>query len=188
MKRTTTSALWGTIFVCVGLLVLPTPARAVDFSLYGGLWGPDDTDDSLGVGARVAFFETLQLEIDASYYRNFEPRFRFERRDGTFDVFTNDLEIVPIEAALRYNFGDSRIGFYLGGGVGWYMLDSDVRGELDDEVGIFVKIGWQYEHFFLEGLYRDVDSTVETLELGNQRFREAPLDLSGPAIHLGWRF
>lgn len=179
--------VFGSILFSV-LLLAPAASHAVDFSLLGGIWDdPGNGDELFGVGGRLAFFHGLQLEVSASYYSDFESRVRVRQGDGGVDFRSAELEVVPIEAGLRSNFGGSPTGFYLAGGAGLYMVDLDGRGGFGDEVGFYVSAGWQYEHFFLEALYRDVNGTFDE-ELGRNPPPGANLDLSGLGVQLGWRF
>lgn len=175
-------------FLVLCLLLLTPPAEAADFSLFGGVFDdPVVGDDLFGVGVRLAFFDRLQVEIGAAYYSDFDSRLRIREGDDGVEVLSADLELVPVEAGLRYNFGEPRRGFYLGGGIGWYAVDLDGRGGFGGESGLYAAAGWQYEHLFLEAIYRDVNGEFDD-ELGRRGLRTTDLDLSGLGVQVGWRF
>lgn len=167
------------------LLCLPGAMSATDFSLLGGIWDdPGTGNENFGVGGRVAFYDKLQLEIGAAYYSDFEEAVTVRQVGNQIEVRSSELQIVPIEAGLRYNFGGSTTGFYLSAGPGWYMVDVDGRGGFGDELGFYATAGWQYPHLFIETIYRDVEGTFgDELGRGARSF-----DLSGLGVQLGWRF
>ncbi len=167
-------------------MLAPTASSAVDFSLYGSYWDTDELDASPGAGARLAFFQGLQLELGAGYYTDLEEELGISLPGD--DVFaTPSLEVIPVELGLRYNFRT----FYLGGGGAVYLLDAD-NGDPDDELGAYVRAGLQFKHLFLEASYHDVEATLDNFEIdddgGIDVIDGVAFDLTGFIFNLGWRF
>jgi len=169
------------------LCLLLTPAsHAGDFSLFGTYYDTDDYDEAVGVGGRVAFFDAVQLELAASYFDEFGSDFSFDLDDLGIQVVELDLEVIPIDAGLRFNFGSSPL--YLAGGGTYFLLASD-SGSVDDEFGYYARLGAQWDHLFLEGGYRDVDGTIESIDLDELGANDSvAFDLTGWFASLGWRF
>jgi hypothetical protein len=195
------------LIVCVGLLgVAAAPAAAVDWSVMGIAWDTDDLSETFGAGFRAGFpvGESAVFDITAAYFEDFDNKFE--------DVATIGVEIGTIVADFggTYYFGEERTGFLLGAGVTYAFMDISnlevsgntifegevvqLRGEADDEFGFYGKIGYQATGgFFVEGLYRDLDVSVEDVEFAGESF-EVPipsdfdLDMAGFQINIGWRF
>lgn len=168
-------------------MLVPATASAADFSLYGSYWDTDDLGASPGVGARLAFFNDLQLELGAGYYTDIEDEFDISLPgDDAFAV--PSLEVIPVELGLRYNWGT----FYIGGGGAAYLLDAD-NGDPDDEIGVYARAGFQFQHLFLEATYQDVEATVDNFEIVDTDgdidiVDDVAFDLTGFVFNLGWRF
>ncbi len=113
-------------------------AGAGGLGIFASYWDPKDADDEIGFGAKLRFRAAPEfaLELRGSY-------FEFEERDATT---RKTLEVIPIEGALLYNLGQGQpTQFYVGGGIGYYLLDLEwegptgtVRPSIDDEIGWFV--------------------------------------------------
>lgn len=125
------------ILTLTALFVFTYQAAAGSLGLFGAYWDPSDADSEIGFGAKlnVLLSPTVALEIRGSY-------FEFEESTGGTSA---TLEVIPIEAALLYMFaGDDVIRPYVGGGVGYYLLDLEwsspagsMNPDVDDEVGFF---------------------------------------------------
>ncbi len=135
-------------FVCVALLLAaPTSVSATNFSVFASYYDTDDYNEALGFGVRVAFFERVQLEFGASYYEEFGRTINIDLGGGTvigFDESLLDLVIVPIEIGVRFNFS----ALYAGVGGAYYSLDTDLG--VDDEYGLYARLGAQFGRFFAE--------------------------------------
>ena len=193
--------------VCVALLgVAAAPSAAADFSVMGIAWDTDDLSETFGAGLRVGFpvGANAAFDITAAYFEDFDNKFE--------DVTTVGVEIGTIVADFggTYYFGEERTGFLLGGGVTYAFMDVSnlevsgntifegevvqLRGEADDEFGFYGKIGYQGQGgFFVEGLYRDLDVSIEDVEFAGEDFEvpiptDIDLDMAGYQINIGWRF
>lgn len=175
------------LFALVLMLATTTASSAANFSLYGSYWDTDELGASPGVGARAAFFDGLQLEVGAGYYTDLEEELDISLPgDDAFAV--PSLEAIPVEVGLRYNFPR----FYIGGGGAYYLLEAD-NGDPDDELGAYVRAGFQFEHFFLEANYHDVEATLDNFEIDADDgeidvIDDVAFDLTGFIFNLGWRF
>lgn len=176
--------------VCVTLTLVPASASATDFSIFASYFDTDDYDEAVGFGVRAAFFDNIQLEIGASYYEEFGRDIDLDIGNGNivFDETLLDLDVIPVEIGARFNFGTT----YLGAGGTYYILDSDA-GSVDDEFGLYARFGVQFSNFFAEVGYRDVEGSVENLDLDDiddVDFVEgiADFDLTGFFVNVGWRF
>lgn len=185
------------LLTALALALLTTPAWASRFGLSGSYWNTDEASD--GVGATA----DLKFDLGAS-------NFAFDLRGGYFDDLTEDregqrrdfdLSATPLEAGLVYNFNrDGRTNPYAGGGVGYYLLDTSA-GNVDDETGWYATLGSEFTGtrnvgFFVEGLFRKMEATVERdprqleeiedIELEEQ----VAIDLDGLGVNAGvvWRF
>lgn len=170
---------------------VPATASAADFSLFASYYDTDDYDEAAGVGARVAFFDTVQLEIGASYYEEFgrDIDFDFDDPDIVFDDTLLELDVIPVDIGARFNFGST----YVAAGGTYFILDGPDGGTVDDEFGLYARFGLQFSNFFVEAGYRDVDGTIENLDLDDLddiEFNDdfAQFDLTGFFVNLGWRF
>ena len=166
---------------------LPASAGAADFSIFGSYFDTDDFDEAAGFGLRLAFFEgTTQLEITASYYDQFGSNFDLSLLDLELDVVKLELDVIPIDVGARFNVGESPLYFGVGGT--YFSLDGD-GGDVDDEYGFYGKVGGQWEHFFAEVGFRDVEGTVKDIGFGELITTDrTDFDLSGWFVNAGWRF
>ncbi|MEM7479847.1 MAG: outer membrane beta-barrel protein [Acidobacteriota bacterium] len=195
MKKTLLIALTA----LVGLSFVSLPAEAGGISIYGSYWDTEDTGENLGAGIRFGFGLTQAVDIDlrVTYYE--------ETADDPFDLILdgedptldNGIQVVPVEAGLRFNLGrPSGLRPYLGAGVSYYLLETDV-GELDDEGGYYGVFGFEIGdesggRFFAEAMYRTVEATVEfdrddfpDVEIDEDQF---DVDLGGLAVNAGFAF
>jgi opacity protein-like surface antigen len=195
----------------LGLAALAgAPLSASDFAIYGSGWDPDAIEEALGGGASFHWGETFGIDLRATYYQNAEV----DNIDGPFDddetnqdVF-GDLQMIPLEALLRFDFNnDGPVNFYLAGGASYVMLDIDNGPDLDDEVGWIALGGARFGdpggvNFFVEGAYRGIEATVRADDLrdffddddggnfGDEIDEDVALNLDGALINLGvvWSF
>jgi hypothetical protein len=145
------------------------PAQAdVGFSLFGSYWEPDDTSDTAGGGLAVSFPISPRWDVDlrASYFEELDPEPLQVLFDSDSPFRTRGLEVLPLEIGLRFGFApDAAVHPYIGGGAGYYLIDSDF-GEIDDEGGWYGLFGLGFGNpdatsFFVEAQYRKMEATVE---------------------------
>jgi hypothetical protein len=163
------------ILLAVAALALAsTPASATGFAIYGSGWNPDAVEDALGVGTSLSFpfgESGLGLDLRGSFYQEASVDLENIGDDDSVDIRDAGLQIIPVDAALRYDFNnEGRANFYLGGGASYLFLDLDNGPNLDDEVGWLGFVGARFGdpdglNFFLEGGYRGVEATVRAEDL-----------------------
>ncbi len=181
----------------VALLALaafaPTPAaRAADLSLMGSWWDTSDLGEAAGVGVRVSwqFSKATMLDIGAHYFEELTEGTELDDLgDLDFDqIFEEDgLQVIPIEAGVRFGPG----GFYAGLGLSYYLLDAPSGVEIDDELGYYGILGWEFGkprgfRVFVEGKYRviegdigaDITDVLDTITV----------DLGGLSLNVGVTF
>ena len=162
----------------------PAPAAAVDFSLFGSYMDTDDVKDAPGVGARVAFFDRIQLQLSGTWYDNFD----YVVFDQEIDQRVSEkIDILPIDVGGAYYFKPEEQGFYAGAGLTWFLLDAN-RFSLDDEVGYYIQLGYQFRGFFVEAMYRDAEGTVKTPQDDIEWVDNTKVKITGYSIQAGWRF
>lgn len=172
--------------VVLSLFAFVTPASATGFSLFGAYWSPDETDETLGLGLRFSAHlgHHWIVDVGATAYGVVE---------GVVDGGRSDIDVVPLDAGLRYQWGDGRVQPYLGAGLTFAKLESQI-GELDDQGAWYALLGLDFgddrgARLFLEALYRSIDGEVKTIERSGDRVLR-DLDLSGFGINFGvnWRW
>jgi hypothetical protein len=192
------------LIAVVALAVAAAPASATGFAIFGSGWQPDTVEDALGGGVSLSFplgDAGLGLDLRGSFYQeadldNVGP--------DNGDVFRDfGLQIIPVDAALRFDFNnDGPANFYIGGGASYLFLDLDNGPDLDDEVGWLALVGAQFgdpdgARFFVEGAYRGVEATVRAEDLDDFFDDDEPnfdedvaIELDGPMVNLGvvWGF
>lgn len=183
----------------VGLAILAfaaAPVSATGFSIYGSGWDPDAVDDALGGGIGFSFpvgESGFGLDFRGSFFQEADID---NVGDDDRDVFRDfGLQIIPVDAAVRYDFNnEGAANFYVGGGASYYFLDIDNGPDLDDELGWLAFVGAEFGNpdgarFFLEGGYRAVESTVRNEDL-DEIDDDVDIDLNGPTVNLGvvWKF
>ena len=188
----------------LGLVALVSaPLAASDFALYGSGWDPDGIKEALGGGASLHFGETFGVDLRATYYQSADLDDIDLDDDTDNDVF-GDVQMIPIEALLRYDFNnDGPANFYVAGGASYIMLDWDNGPDLDDETGWIALGGARFGdpgglNFFVEAAYRGVEATVRAEDLddffdddeGDLFDEDVDLNLDGPLVNLGvvWTF
>ncbi|HXU44588.1 MAG TPA: hypothetical protein VN783_03620 [Thermoanaerobaculia bacterium] len=178
--------LLATALVASGLVA--GPARAGDFAVYGSYWDTKDLGETAGGGVKFGFGNgPVRFDLRGTYFPDLSENFNQLVQDGTGDFKVKAL--VP-EAGVSFNFApDSSFQPYLGGGVSYYLLDTN-RFNLDNEVGYYGLVGFHAggagggPAFFAEGLYRSVKGTVRDNDIQN----DIDLDLSGVAVNAGVLF
>jgi hypothetical protein len=171
------------VTACLGAI----PAGATTMSVFGAGWDPNALDDALGAGLGVNFpfgDGPLSLDVRTTYYRSANLD---NVGDDDREVF-GKLQIVPVDAALRYEFNnDGPSTFYVGGGASYYFLSlSDSDFDINDEVGLLGLVGARFGSFFIEGSYRNAKGTVKRDDIANGVRRSVALALDGPAVNAGW--
>jgi Sex factor F TraW protein N terminal len=168
------------------LALLASPATAVDLGAYGAFWDTEDADQALGAGAKVRFGI---FELRGTYFSDVTADTEPESQD--FEV-----SAIPLEAGLAFRFADTpRFSPYVGGGAGYYLLDT-TAGDIDDEVGYYAVLGTDLSGpaglgFMVEGLYRSMEATVRgDLDDVPGVDDDVDIQLGGFGINAGliWRF
>ena len=202
------------ILLAVAALALAaTPGSATGFAIYGSGWNPDAVEDALGVGTSLSFpfgESGLGVDLRGSFYQEASVDLENIGDDDSVDIRDAGLQIIPVDAALRYDFNnEGRANFYLGGGASYLFLELDEGPNLDDEVGWLGFVGARFGdpdglNFFLEGGYRAVEATVRAEDLrdffdddddgtsgpGEEIDEDVAINLDGAMINLGlvWSF
>jgi hypothetical protein len=178
------------------LMTAAAPAGATGFTIFGSWWNPDAVGEALGGGISLSFplgDSGLGMDFRGSFYQETGDESPIVHGpDSVFREF--GLQIVPVDAALRYDFNqDGAANLYLGGGASYFFLDVDQGPDLDDELGWLAFVGAEFgdpagARFFLEGSYRSVTSTIRSD--GDEIVDDVPIDLDGAMVNLGivWRF
>ena len=149
---------WKRMAVLLAAITLVSvPAHAGSFGVYGSHWGPDQADSSSGGGARVGFNFVKFLELD--FHGTFYPSF-----DTDVGGQTVEVEAKPVDGGLRVNLlPNGPVNPYVGAGVTHYFMSTD-QGSIDNTNGIYgqagLEMGGKGSRFYLEALWRKVDSTV----------------------------
>ena len=183
----------------VALFLAAAPASATDLSLFGSWMDTKDLDDSFGGGVKFdfTFGGTFGLEFRGTYYPELGKTFG-DLIDDDDPIFDLEVDGIPVDMGFILQFGPGKNFFISAGGTYWF-LDSNV-GEIDDEVGWYAAAGFKTGNpaggvgLFVEGIYRDVDGTVDT-DLGDidniddiddiDAAEHVGLDLSGVGANVG---
>lgn len=182
MKKTILSAV-------AALTLLAGPASATDFSVFGSYWDTKDADEALGLGAKVRLGRFVELR--GTYFSDVTADTEPER-------FDFEVSAIPLEAGLVFNFAEGEaFSPYIGGGAGYYMLDT-TEGEIDDEVGFYAVLGAEFARqpsglsFMAEAIYRSMEATITEDEDGfpDDIRDDVAFDLDGLGVNAGitWRF
>ncbi len=177
------------MLLLTALLTTVGPALAGGFGIHGSYWDTDELGETAGAGAKYTIGdEALRFELRGSFFPDLSED--FGQLVGSDDGRDFEVEAVVPEAGIAFNFApDSNVQFYLGGGLSYYFLETNLF-ELDDEVGYYGMAGLvagghgDGPAFFGEVLYRSVEGTVKDEAL----VEDVDLDLSGPAVNLGVLF
>ena len=198
MFDTIKKSVWLSAALLCTLAVLAAPASAQpDFRIFGSLMDTDDLAEAFGGGLRVSFpiNEKLDFDLSGSYYEDFKNRFE----DNTSERISVELSTIPIDVGITWTRnGDS--GFQFGGGLSYVYMDLNdleienmetaVTGDLDDEFGGYLKIGYQFKGgFYGELFYRLLEAEAENVLLGGVvPTEDRDIQLDGFALNLGYRF
>lgn len=197
------------LVVFAALALAAAPASAGGFAIYGSGWDPDAIEDALGGG--VSFVVPLGDEGPGLDFRgSFFQQADFDNiGDDDEDVIREfGLQVMPVDAALRFDFNKrGAVNFYLGGGASYLFLELDEGPDLDDQLGWLGFAGVQFGdpfgvRFFVEGGYRGVEATVRAEDLhdffddddgsqgGDEIDDDVVIDLDGPMVNVGivWSF
>lgn len=174
------------LFAAAALALLAGPAMAADIGAYGSYWATEDADEALGAGAKVRFGV---FELRGTYFSDVTADTEPESRD--FEV-----SAIPLEAGVAFKFAEgARFSPYIGGGAGYYLLDT-TEGDIDDEVGYYAVLGTDIGSpsglsFMVEGIYRSMEATVRG-SFGDDPSVDEDVDiqLGGLGLNAGivWRF
>lgn len=189
------------ILVTAAVMLLATvPAAAAGFSVFGSYWNTSDVEDTFGGGLGLTFpigGAGLGLDFRATYYQELsdEPIGNlFDDDEGFFEE--ESLEVLPLEAGLRYNFDtDGTFNPWVGAGISYMLLDFTRENvEVDDETGFYVVAGSSFGdpegvNFFAEALYRSTEATVRRDDPDRIR-DDVAIDLDGLGVNAGvlWRW
>lgn len=179
------------LFAAAALALIAGPAAANDFSVFGSYWDTQDMDEGLGGGAKLRLGRYVELR--GTYFSDLTA-------DTDPERFDFEVSAIPIEAGLRFDFTQGQsFTPYVGGGAGYYMLDT-TEGEIDDEVGWYAVLGAEFGRqnsglgFMAEAIYRQMEATVTDLpndfpDPGDVR-DEVVLQLDGLGVNAGlvWHF
>ena len=174
-----------TILWVAALTLLAIPASANDFGLFGSGWNTKDADQGMGVGGKFNFGRLFELR--AAYFSDLTADTSPESRDF-------ELKAIPLEAGLAFKFAESeRMSPYVGGGAGYYMLDTD-RGDIDDEAGWYAVLGADFKTsenlgLMVEGIYRGMEATVRNDD-PDDIIGDVNVDFGGLGVNAGlvWTF
>lgn len=157
-------------------------ANATDLGLHGAYWKTDQADRTFGFGAKLRF---SFVELRGTYFDDVTADVEPESADF-------EIKAYPLEAGIFIQFlKNSMVRPYIGGGGGYYILDTTV-GDVDDEIGYYLVGGADIGSpsarvaFSIEAIYRNIEGTVrgtffQDLDLDE----DVPLDLSGIGANAG---
>ena len=171
----------------IAVAILAAPASAAELGVFGAYWNTD-VEAALGVGSKLRLGRFVELR--ATYFSDVTADTEPERLDF-------ELSAIPLEAGLRYDFGEGeRFTPYVGGGAGYYLLDT-TEGDVDDEVGWYAVLGGELGRrdsrlgFMAEATYRQMEATVSDEDCFPDDVRdEVNIRLDGLGVNAGivWRF
>jgi len=185
-RRITNCVLLVGAIATLGLLA--QPASATDFGIGGAYWSTKDAKEAYGATAKLRWGIA---ELRGSYFSDVTA-------DTDPERFDFEISAIPIEAGLAFRFAEgAAFSPYVGGGVGYYLLDTS-EGDIDDEVGWYAVAGGEFGRmpsglaFNVEAIYRGIEATVNEDDDGfpDDIRDDVHLDLSGIGVNAGivWRF
>ncbi|HSN85712.1 MAG TPA: hypothetical protein VL025_03090 [Thermoanaerobaculia bacterium] len=158
------------------------PATAGEIGVFGSYWETSDADEAIGFGTKLRFGV---VELRGTYFQ-----------DATADLADgSNLEVraIPLEVGVAFKFAqDAVVSPYLGGGGGYYLLDTS-EFDVDDEVGWYAVAGADFGRqssgmaFNVEAIYRSMEATVreDADGLPGDLDEEVDLDLGGVGLNAG---
>lgn len=190
------------VIAAIVAAAVAAPSTAADFSIYGSYWDIDVAGETAGGGITlgIPFTENLGLDLSATYFEQLTDDPLANAFDSDDPIFQRQgLNVTPLSAGLRWNFAANQsFRPYLGGGVSYFLLDSDF-GEVNDELGYYAALGAGFGNpdgmsFFAEAIYRSAEAEVELDpdeldDIDDIEVRDtATFDLDGLGINAGLRF
>jgi hypothetical protein len=171
---------------------LARPAHASGITVGGAYWDTKDLDEGVGGTAKLTLGRYFELR--GSYFSDLTS-------DTSPERFDFELRAIPVEAGLAWHFAeDAPFSPYVGGGAGYYFLDT-TEGEIDDELGWYAVVGGDFGRmssgvsFNVEAIYRNMEATVrenrdDTLPDSGDIDDKVNLDIGGFGVNAGvtWRF
>ena len=180
-------------FALVASLLAPISASASDLSIMAAYWDTDQLGEAAGAGLRNSWDigSTGKLDLTVFYLEELDETTEIDSFSSLADAFTGQgVEVLPVDLGVRFGPG----GFYYGAGISYYFLEGPDGIDLEDEVGWYAVIGYEFGgdsrgggiRFFVEGQYRDIEGTAgsEFPEIRD----EIILDISGAFVTLGVTF
>jgi hypothetical protein len=157
------------------------------FSVFASVYTAEDYEKADGVGFRVSFGGDIAFELTTAYYTTFDSTFDQQIGDVRVRDVGIELDVIPIDAGIRFKVGAGPI--YVAFGGTYYLLDAD-GATVDDEVGLYGNFGVQFSHFYAEAGYREVDGELEDFPVpaGVVLDEDPDVGLSGFFVNVGWRF
>jgi len=183
-----------------GLAFFAAPADAGEVAVYGSYWDTSDLAESAGAGVKLGLGSgLLGFEARLGYYPDLTEDFDDVIDEGFEDDLDFEVEVKPVDVGITLNFleGQALQPFVVGGGS-YYVIDTNVL-DVDDEFGYYfgggVRFGGGGLGFFVEGLYRQIEGSVngdidDPGDINDVFVDEFDLDLSGLNVNAGlsWRF
>ena len=177
------------LFAAAALALIAGPAAATDFGLYGAYWNTQDADEALGAGAKLRLGRFVELR--GTYFSDVTA-------DTDPERFDFEVSAIPLEAGLRFDFAENETFTpYVGGGAGYYLLDT-TEGDIDDEVGWYAVLGGEFARrpsglsFMAEAIYRQMEATVKEDRDGfpDHIHDDVTFQLDGLGVNAGlvWHF
>lgn len=179
------------LWALVALVATSPVAADNSFGVFGAFHNTEDVDSSTGAGLRTRLG---WLDLRASWLNDLT-------RDTSPESLDFELQAVPLEAGVAFNFmEDARWSPYAGGGLSYFLLDSD-DVEIKDQAGFYGVLGSEFGmrenlNFMLEAVYRNMEAEVErdpnsVRDVTNIDLeRESTVELGGFGVNAGisWRF
>ena len=191
------------LLIIAAVLLSTSPAMAGGFQLFGSYADTTDAGDTFGggLGLAIPFGESgLGLDLRGTYYQEVSDEGASAIFDDDEEFFEDEsLEVLPIDAGLRYEFDTaSNFNPFIMGGFSYFLLDTTREGlDVDDETGFYVGAGSKFGDpegvgFFAEVLYRSTEATLvrERFDDDVDLEDEVAIDLDGIAVNAGvsWSF
>ena len=185
------------LFLLIACSLVATSVSAASFSVFGTYWDTDRLGEAFGGGLAVGIplGEVVELDLRASYLEELNKPFQaiIDGDEGIFQKTT--VEMLPLDVGLRFNL-QRRGAFnpYVGAGGTYYLLDTNVGNDIDDEIGYYGMVGARFGDargagFFTEILYRKVEATVINNDLDDFDVDESvSLNLDGFSAIAGFRW